>query len=51
MTNFILTALVFGLLAWLSDKYIPTPIGRIVGFVIIIIWVLKYLLPFLGVSI
>lgn len=51
MTDFIIVSLVYAVLAWLADKYVPHPIGRIVAVVIVVIWVLRELLPFLGVTI
>lgn len=49
--RFLLVSVLFGAVAYLAKKYIPEPvIGSIVVILVILIWIVKYALPFIGAT-
>jgi hypothetical protein len=49
MFSFLIVTVIFGVLVWAARKYIPE-FGWIVAIVLVLIWIFRYLLPFLGVT-
>ena len=48
MTNLLVPFIVLALIAWISYRYIPMPVGLVIAVVCGIIFLVRYLFPLLG---
>jgi hypothetical protein len=47
MSDLLVALVVFAIVAWVSYKYIPAPVGMIIAVVAGLVFLVKYLLPWL----